>query len=149
MRRLLILGCVILIGCSSQNELSTQAGATILLRSQEGTEIPVRIEIADTHSERQKGLMFRESLELDAGMLFVFDTPGMHAMWMKNTLIPLDMISFDSEKFFVSSVTAVPCDKKKCPLYTPASDILFTLEVPAGFTKVHEIGEGWRIIMSE
>ena len=51
-----------------------------------------RVELALTPEEQERGLMFREHLDADAGMLFVFEAPSAHVFWMKNTLIPLDMI---------------------------------------------------------
>ncbi|MEX5726733.1 uncharacterized membrane protein (UPF0127 family) [Rhodovulum iodosum] len=50
------------------------------------------VELADDAAERSRGLMFRERLPQGAGMLFVYDRPGRAVFWMKNTLIPLDMI---------------------------------------------------------
>lgn len=54
--------------------------------------LPFAVELADTPEERARGLMFRESLPADAGMLFVYPRDQLIGMWMKNTLIPLDML---------------------------------------------------------
>jgi len=55
-------------------------------------KVPFKVELAITPSEQERGLMYREHLDPDAGMLFISDSPRHHVFWMKNTLIPLDMI---------------------------------------------------------
>jgi len=57
----------------------------------------LRVEVVATDAERQKGLMFREKLGRNDGMLFVFDEPAYHSMWMKNTLIPLSVAFVDAK----------------------------------------------------
>jgi uncharacterized membrane protein (UPF0127 family) len=57
-----------------------------------GRKVSFRVEVARTPEEHERGLMWREHLDADAGMLFVFDEPREQVFWMKNTLIPLDMI---------------------------------------------------------
>lgn len=62
------------------------------IRTRAGEIARFEVEIADDFEERARGLMFRRSLAPDAGMLFVYDAPSRVSFWMKNTLIPLDMI---------------------------------------------------------
>ena len=63
-----------------------------------------RVEIAQTPKQRAQGLMFRQDLAEDHGMLFDFNENGRHSFWMKNTLVPLDIIWINSE-FFTKSFT--------------------------------------------
>jgi uncharacterized membrane protein (UPF0127 family) len=56
----------------------------------------ISVEIADTPTERQTGLMNRKSMDKNSGMLFIFEQDGVYPFWMKNTLIPLDMIWINS-----------------------------------------------------
>ena len=67
------------------------SAGTLILKTDTGDH-SFNIEVATTHKERALGLMFRRSLPENAGMLFLYDQPQPAAMWMKNTLIPLDMV---------------------------------------------------------
>lgn len=106
----------------------------------------VDAEVADTEPARSQGLMNRQSLERDRGMLFVFDRPGPYAFWMKNTLIPLDMLWLDDAGRIVSLAAAVPpCRSDPCPTYPPQADARYVLEVPSGFAKEHRVAVGQRV----
>lgn len=97
------------------------------------------IEIADSAEERQTGLMFRESLGRDKGMLFIFEEEDIHPFWMKNTLISLDIIWIDSNKEIVFINENTPaCESKRCPIYSPNEQSLYVLELDIGVA--NEIG---------
>ena len=103
----------------------------------------VRAELAATEAEREHGLMQRTSLGALDGMLFVFDAPGLHAFWMKDTLIPLDMLWLDASGKVVSIAESVPpCKTPECPTYPPRAAASYVLEVNAGFAKKHAVRVG-------
>lgn len=96
----------------------------------EGTQLRFQVEVADTDAERARGLMFRESLPTFGGMLFVYDRPQPVSFWMKNTLIPLDMLFFDATgTLFRIHENAVPGDLTGIPGGEPAQ---FVLEINGG-----------------
>ncbi len=104
----------------------------------------VAVELAATPAAREKGLMMRDSLAGDSGMLFVFERDAIHSFWMKNTLMPLDMIWIDSGCKIVDILQgAKPCvDNDACPIYTPVEPSSYTLEVNAGFVQNSSIRVG-------
>lgn len=87
------------------------APGTVELRAGNGSVMRFSVEIADSDAERAQGLMNRPSLPTSSGMLFVYDTPQHARFWMRNTLIPLDMI-FADQTGLVTHVhsNAVPLD---------------------------------------
>lgn len=104
------------------------------------------LEIAQTPEERQKGLMFRSSLNQDAGMLFIFPEEGIYPFWMKNTLIPLDIIWINKDKKIIHIENNVPpCKEDPCPSYSPEEKALYVLEINAGLSKKYEFKEGDKV----
>ncbi|MDU8929724.1 DUF192 domain-containing protein [Alisedimentitalea sp. MJ-SS2] len=98
------------------------------------------VEIADSVRERSRGLMFRDSLPKNGGMLFIYARPTFVSFWMKNTRIPLDMIFLD-ERGVVRRVhhDAVPGDLKQIP---GGPGILAVLEINGGQARAFGIAEG-------
>ena len=88
-----------------------------------------KLEVARTPEEQAQGLMFRESLPDRAGMIFLFNDKAPHRFWMKNTMIPLDMIWMDPDgKVLFVSADTPPCKADPCASYgpesTPAAQVL-------------------------
>jgi uncharacterized membrane protein (UPF0127 family) len=101
------------------------------------------IEIARTPEEQAQGLMFRESLSERSGMLFPFADSAPHKFWMKNTMIPLDMIWMDGSGrvLFVSADTP-PCKADPCRDYGPDVPAASVLEIAGGMAKKEKITVG-------
>ena len=106
----------------------------------------VFLEIADSPEEREVGLMNRTALAPEAGMLFIHEESGRHYYWMKNTLIPLDIIWIEEKNSIVQVSKAVPCNSEPCPVYAPDSPAKFVLEVNAGFSEKNGLREGQKIV---
>lgn len=103
------------------------------------------VELADDEHERAMGLMYREEMGDDEGMLFIFPSERPRAFWMKNTLIPLDILYFDRHKKLVSfSLDTPPCKNttSRCPSYPSEKPAKYVLEINAGLVKKHKIQIG-------
>lgn len=98
------------------------------------------VEIADDDESRARGLMFRDSMPEDHGMLFIHNTQAPQAYWMKNTRIALDILYFDNQRKLVSQQRDVPpCTLgDRCPAYPSQVPARYVLELNAG--KAAEIG---------
>ncbi len=97
------------------------------------------VELAITTQEQTRGLMFREKLDSDKGMLFIFKDEGEYPFWMKNTLIPLDIIWINKNKEVVYiSKNTQSCKEDFCPNINPEKNAKYVLEINGGISK--EIG---------
>lgn len=92
------------------------------------------VELATNDETRARGLMFRDQMAEDHGMLFVHDREEMQAYWMKNTKIALDILYFDSARRLVSQQRgAQPCrNPRACPIYPSDAPARYVLELNAG-----------------
>jgi uncharacterized membrane protein (UPF0127 family) len=82
--------------------------------------------------ERERGLMFRETVAKNTGMLFDLGKEQQTSFWMKNTLIPLDIIWIGEEKIILGAQTAPPCTTDSCEIFQIEFPARWVLEVNAG-----------------
>jgi len=93
------------------------------------------VELAKTNAEREKGLMNRSELDQNKGMLFIFNKEDIYPFWMKDTLIPLDMIWIDqNNKVVFVAQNVQPCKSLVCPVTFPAAKAKYVLEINAGLS---------------
>lgn len=103
----------------------------------------IEVEIAATDADRMRGLQSRPSLDPDQGMLFIFPSAGKHSFWMKNTLIPLDIIWMDyARRVVYIEENAKPCKIAPCPGYVPPEDALYVLEINGNSASARGIQKG-------
>jgi len=103
-------------------------------------------EVADTPAKRASGLMFRDRLAPDRGMLFVFEEAGAWSFWMKNTTIALDILWLGPDKRIVYIAENVQgCRQDPCPQYKSDKQALYVLELPAGTVKREKLAKGMKL----
>jgi hypothetical protein len=136
----------LLVGACPATPPAEPAGppaARVVLETAGGARHAVAVEVARTDAEHQRGLMFRRELAEDAGMIFVFRESARRAFWMKNTLIPLDMLCIDDAGVVAGIVreaeplTLTPRDS--------GAECRLVLEVRGGWAARHGVEPGARV----
>jgi uncharacterized membrane protein (UPF0127 family) len=122
----LVVAAAVLAGCGGGLDRQSAVIET------DGGPVTLEVEIASTTEERRRGLMRRESLPEQAGMLFVYDEPHRGSFWMKNTLIPLSIAFADAEGRLLAILDMEPCRADPCPRYDPGVTYRSALEVNQG-----------------
>jgi uncharacterized protein len=121
-----------LVGCGSKLPTATLDVA--------GT--PVKVEIASTHAARQQGLMHRDALGADQGMLFVYPKEEIRRFWMKDTRIPLSIAFLNRRGEIVRIEDMEPFDTRSVSSLVPAT---YALEMNKGWFSAHEIEKGAKV----
>ncbi|MGH8054479.1 MAG: DUF192 domain-containing protein [Stenotrophomonas sp.] len=107
-----------------------------------------QVELAQDDDTRARGLMFREEMDIDHGMLFIHDRQEPQAYWMKNTKLPLDILYFDTERRLVSQQRDVPpCSAgDMCPPYPSFKPARYVLELNAGQAAKLNLQDGTELV---
>jgi len=126
-------------GSSAPVPTAAPAGARVVMPS----GAVYRLELALTPEDQAQGLMYRENLPEKTGMLFVFPEVAPHHFWMKDTMIPLDIIWLDaSGKVVFVSANTPPCKADPCPTYGPDVSVRRVLEIAAGMAEKEKVEVG-------
>ncbi len=130
-------------GPGGEQQAQAKGPPMVVLLPEGRDEVRIQVELARTVPEQTKGLMFRTELSPDAGMLFLFDHDEVHTFWMKNTLIPLDMVFITKE----GVVAGVVENAEPQTLTARGVDAVsrHVLEVKGGLTAARGISAGTRV----
>lgn len=145
-KKFVIISSLIIFAITTTIALSCYSkGSRLVFKTKTG-EVSINVEVVDTPGLRTRGLMWRDALSKDGGMLFVFPVADMYVFWMKNTLISLDMFFINKEMKVVDIVhNAVPCIKEPCELYQSNQPVMYVVETNAGFARKNGIVAGDRV----
>ena len=140
--RLFVWGAVLLLATLP---IRSQSGPQPILPSTElrVSGLKIQAEVADEEHERAAGLMFRETLGGNSGMLFVMPAPGPAGFWMKNTLLPLSIAYIDSRGTIMELHDLEP--HNETPVPSRFRNIAYALEMPRGWFTKNNIWPGERI----
>lgn len=127
---------------------SAPPGPRVLIDTDAG-QVTVDVEVADTPAEREAGLMNRESLAQNAGMLFEFDDDYRGGFWMKDTLIPLSIAFAGSEGPILRILDMEPCTADPCRVYDPGVAYRRALEVNQGAFERWGVSDGDRLTLQD
>jgi uncharacterized membrane protein (UPF0127 family) len=129
-RLLRALGCFVVAGLVFAARVHA-APAVVPLTLPSGKVL--QVELMQNDEDRAMGLMFRPSLPMDHGMLFIFPQADFHGFWMKNCRFPIDMVWLDQDRKVVYLAEAVPpCKAEPCPVYSPMQRAQYVVEMNAG-----------------
>jgi hypothetical protein len=146
MLRSLLAAVLLLAGCRSAPENNPLADNSIPVTLPGGVKL--RAELKTDPADMARGMMFRDQLPPDRGMLFVHQTPGRYPYWMHNVRVPLDIIWIDSERRIVEiSAATPPCLKpaSDCPNYGGHAEAQYVLELAGGQAEKFGLAVGQKL----
>ena len=103
---------------------------------------PLKVEVAREEPQRMQGMMFRKSLAPEEGMLFIFDEPAYHSMWMKNTLIPLSVAFIDRDGVILNILDMEP---QTLDSHMAAGPAVYAIETNKGWFAAKKIKAGDKV----
>ena len=134
---LVIVACLFALNYLGREDSTEHVDLKI---STSGKELSVQAELAITSRDHELGLMYRDDLCENCAMFFVFDSNVTNGFWMKNCLIPLDVIFIDQDGRVVDiKEDFEPCEQDPCPIYVPQEPYRYVLEVNSGWCRKNDV----------
>jgi len=129
-------------------EVASEEGKSYIeIEIPNGLAVRVNIEVVDDDLERSRGLSGRSSLSDYEGMLFIFQNEVNNPFWMKDMLIPLDILFIDSDSNIIDiKENQQPCSSNYCPSIYSKENFMYVLEVNSGFCANNDIEDGYRVV---
>ena len=156
-----VAALILLSGCSTLSSVKKMT-ANASPQIEQGQQLPttaiakisdatIQLEVAQTPQQQATGLMFRESLADDRGMLFPFPNERMARFWMKNVPISLDMIFLNGDRVVGIASDVPPCEAEPCPVYGPNALVDGVIELRGGRAQelAIEVGDTIEIVSTE
>jgi uncharacterized protein len=143
--KLLLILLIAVVGCTASN--MDYGSAEVVLPGTDG-DVRIHAEVPQTLELFMQGLMHRTVLSRDRGMLFVYEDEQVRTFWMKNTLIPLDMIFITQNGTIAKIHYAVPCIDEPCAIYSSEVPVQYVLEVVGNLTAEKGIEEQGLVLFS-
>ena len=148
MKKYFYIVFILLVSSVYAGELSNNFGYGKVVFTEQ--DLAIEVEVARNAMQRSRGLMFRGSLEQQKGMLFVYDYEQIQRVWMRNTLIPLDIVFISMQGKVVSFIKGLqPCVKDPCEVYTAMKKAKYMLEINAGVIDNKGIAVGQMLKIEE
>jgi len=151
---LMFVGLIVLLIVFSDTFVTNTENATneqlavVTFFPTNSTSVVMTCEVASSPEKRSVGLMFREELPVDEGMLFVYESPHNVSFWMKNTFIPLDIIFLNEAGTVINVEEAdveIDVPDENLGSYCSAGPALWVVEINQGFCKLYGIGVGTNV----
>lgn len=136
---------LMLAGCGRHDAVNPSAFDAYFDMSIDGVPFKAQVAISDT--EKMRGLMFRESLAENCGMVFVYQNPIKASFWMKNTLIPLDLAFFDKDGVLTEVKKLYPQNLDS--VSSARADILYCIEMNSGWFERNKISSSAKLDMKK